>query len=204
MKKSDGVAYPRDNSSMTARSLASATFSGCIRAIGCTLIDSLMMNSMRARPTPSLGRELTLKASSGLPRLIMICVDGRCTNSKLVRSTSNGMRLAIDFAAVAFSTGDGHWLAAFQYTRGVVCTHDRRDSQLTGHDRGMTSPPATIRNQSSGSLHDGFPVGCRRVRNQYFAGPKLGEMRDIGDDVHLASDDLLSTDRPAPAPAPNP
>ena len=37
------------------RACAEATFSGLTSAIGWTLMCSLMMNSMRARPTPSLG-----------------------------------------------------------------------------------------------------------------------------------------------------
>ena len=37
----------------------------------------VMMNSMRASPTPSFGRKLVWKAMSGLPMLIMIWVAGR-------------------------------------------------------------------------------------------------------------------------------
>ena len=48
---------------------------------------SLMMNSIRASPTPSLGRNDVLKARSGFPRLIMICVRGRATSPTSVRST---------------------------------------------------------------------------------------------------------------------
>ena len=48
---------------------------------------SLMMNSIRASPTPSLGRNDVLKARSGLPRLIMIWVCGRATSATSVRST---------------------------------------------------------------------------------------------------------------------
>ena len=38
---------------------------------------SLMMNSIRARPTPSLGSIAVRNASSGLPRFSMISVRGR-------------------------------------------------------------------------------------------------------------------------------
>ena len=48
---------------------------------------SLMMNSIRASPTPSLGRNDVLKARSGLPRLSMICVRGRTISPTSVRST---------------------------------------------------------------------------------------------------------------------
>ena len=48
---------------------------------------SLMMNSIRASPTPSFGRNDVLKARSGFPRLIMICVRGRATSPTSVRST---------------------------------------------------------------------------------------------------------------------
>ena len=48
---------------------------------------SLMMNSIRARPTPSLGRNDVLNAKSGLPRLTMILVRGRASSPSSVRST---------------------------------------------------------------------------------------------------------------------
>ena len=41
-------------------------------ALGCTPMLLLMMNSNRARPTPSLGSWQKSKASCGLPTFIMI------------------------------------------------------------------------------------------------------------------------------------
>ena len=63
----------RRSSAMRCRALRRDTVSGCTSAIGCTPICSLMMNSMRARPTPSFGIIAVRKARSGLPRLTMMC-----------------------------------------------------------------------------------------------------------------------------------
>ena len=54
-----------------------------------------MMNSIRASPTPSLGRAAILKARSGFPRLIMIRVRGREMSPTSVVSTENGISPAI-------------------------------------------------------------------------------------------------------------
>ena len=75
-KNAAGVAWCRVVSAMRSRSAADVTFSGQASAIGWMPICSLMMNSMRARPTPSLGRIAVLNARSGLPRLTMIGVRG--------------------------------------------------------------------------------------------------------------------------------
>ena len=48
---------------------------------------SLMMNSIRASPTPSHGNIEVLKASSGLPRLTMISVAGLTSVLKSLVST---------------------------------------------------------------------------------------------------------------------
>ncbi len=69
------------------RASGSSTFSGCSRASGWTLMYSLMMNSIRASPTPSLGRNDVLNARSGLPRLSMIFVRGRAMSPTSMRST---------------------------------------------------------------------------------------------------------------------
>jgi len=47
------------------------------------------MNSMRARPTPSLGSMAVEKACSGLPTLSIICVRGRANFARSTSSTSN-------------------------------------------------------------------------------------------------------------------
>ncbi len=48
------------------------------------------MNSMRASPTPSLGRRLVRKATSGFPMLIMTLVTGRFRAPRSVFLTSKG------------------------------------------------------------------------------------------------------------------
>ena len=52
------------------------------------------MNSMRAKPTPSLGSNEVLNATSGLPMLTIRCVAGRPRLDRSVVVFSNGMRPA--------------------------------------------------------------------------------------------------------------
>ena len=71
-------------------SLAAVIFSGCTSAIGCTPICSLMMNSIRARPTPAFGIIAVRKARSGFPKFTMIAVRGSFSALADRRVTSNG------------------------------------------------------------------------------------------------------------------
>ena len=53
-------------------------------------MDSLMMNSMRASPTPSFGSSAALNANPGLPRLSMIAVFGRRSSPSTSRAVFTG------------------------------------------------------------------------------------------------------------------
>ena len=92
---------------MAARALAEATLSGQASAIGWTPMYSLMMNSMRARPTPSLGSIAVWKASSGLPRLTMISVRGRGTALVGTRVDLERQLAVVDLAGFALGAGHG-------------------------------------------------------------------------------------------------
>ena len=58
-------------------------------AMGCALIELAMMNSIRARPTPSFGRAASPKATSGFPTFNMISVAGRSNPDMSMVSRSN-------------------------------------------------------------------------------------------------------------------
>ena len=70
-----------------------------------------MMNSRRARPTPSLGRKDRRKASSGFPTFIRMRVRGRASPERSTRSTSKASRPRVDAALLALGAGDRHLVA---------------------------------------------------------------------------------------------
>ena len=112
--------------------------------MGCTLMYSLMMNSIRARPTPSLGRKDVLKARSGLPRLIMIWVRGRAMSPTSVRST---------------------WkLIAPEYTRPESpSAHDTVTTAPSGTDVVASPVPTTAGMPSSRAMIDAWQVRPPRL-----------------------------------------
>ena len=168
-------------------------------------MDSLMMNSMRASPTPSFGRKLVLNASSGLPRLIMICVAGRRSCSRLVRWTSNGTSSAIDLADVAFRARYRDRVSGLERGRCIVGADDRGDAQLARHDGGVTGAAAAIGDHRAGGLHHRLPVGRGRIGDQHLARAELGQMSEIGDDAHGARSRFSRRPicrRPGPRPPP--
>ena len=66
----------------------------------------LMMNSSRARPTPSFGSCANSKASSGLPTFIMILVGHRRHARRAATSTTSIVEQAVvDVAGVALGAG---------------------------------------------------------------------------------------------------
>ena len=93
-----------------------------------------MMNSSRARPTPSLGRSDSRKASSGLPTFIMIWVLGRRSCRRSSAATSNSSRPVVDEARFPLGAGDGDLLAVAQHARcrvSVPTTAGTPSSRLT-------------------------------------------------------------------------
>src|SRR3546814_19638441 len=78
MKYADGCAYPRV-SSLIWRWASGLVRSGWTSAMGWTLMWALMMNSIRARPTPFAGSLSHWKAAAGLAILtnMSVLVAGR-------------------------------------------------------------------------------------------------------------------------------
>ena len=190
----DEVARRRPRSRPTgpapAHAPSSSTMrSGCSTAIGCTLMCSLMTNSMRARPTPSQGSMLVWKASSGLPRLTMISVRGLLQAGDVADLAVERHGARVDLAHRAFGARDGHALAVGQRRGGVLGAHHRRDAELTRDDRRMAGAPAAVGDDRRSRLHHRLPVRRGGVRHQHLARLELGQVARVGDQPHRAGGD---------------
>ena len=97
---------------MSRRSFRSVTRSRCSSAIGCVRTCVLMMNSSRARPTPSFGRNDKENASAGFATFIIMRVRGRAHVREVRPLDAHGEPTTIDEALFAFRARDRHLIAA--------------------------------------------------------------------------------------------
>ena len=150
---------------------------------------SLMMNSIRASPTPSLGRNDVLKARSGFPRLIMICVRGRARSPTSVRSTWKPTAPSVHAARITLGARHRDD-RAIGHTRGRVAgAHHRGDAEFAGDDRRVAGATAAVGDDRRGGLHDRLPVGCGGVGDQYLAGLEFRQVREVLDPFHRTRGD---------------
>ena len=99
---------------MSSRARAEMIFSGLTSAMGWTLMCSLMMNSIRARPTPSFGSMAVRNASSGLPRFSMISVRGRLTSLEFYMRGLDRQRTLIHAADFSLGARDRYHAPFFK------------------------------------------------------------------------------------------
>ena len=78
----------------------------------------------------------------------------------------------------------------------VFTANDRGQAQFAADNGRVTRPPAAIRDNRAGVLHDGLPVGIGLVGDQDLAGPKLGQVIRAANDPHGAAADLLANTMP--------
>ena len=138
---------------------------------------SLMMNSMRASPTPSFGSMAVRNARSGLPRLTMISVCGRGQFAqRRARVDLERQRALIDVPDIALGAGDGHHGAGLQRLLGVVRADHGRNAELAGDDGGMTGSSAALGDDRGGDLHHRLPVRAWSFGHQHLAGLETAEI----------------------------
>ena len=190
-KNSRGEAKPRLSASIFAWSSA-VTFSGCTSAIGCTPICSLMMNSMRARPTPAFGIIAVRNARSGLPRFTMISVFGSASVLIGTRVTSNGTAPArtVPFSPSAQDTVTT--VPVVSVTVARLGADDGGHAQFARDDGGVAGAAAAVGDDGAGGLHHRFPVGAGGAGDQHLAGPERAQIGGAGDDADDAGADLLA------------
>ena len=168
--------------------------SGLTSAIGCTLMCSLMMNSMRASPTPSFG------SIGGLERQFRIAEveHDRGAAAAAVRQASSRavldrQRAVVDAPDLALGAGHRHHGAGLQRLRGAVGADHGRNAELARDDRGVTGAPAALGHDRGGDLHDRLPIRAWSMSaTSTSPGWKFAELARVGNDAHRPARDLLA------------
>ena len=96
-----------------------------------------MMNSSRARPTPSFGSRWNSKASSGLPTFIVILTGAFGMDSSERSMISISSIAAVDEARIAFRAGHRDRPAVPQHLGRVAAADHRGYAQLARDDGGV-------------------------------------------------------------------
>ena len=155
---------------------------------------SLMMNSIRARPTPSFGSMAVRNASSGLPRFNMMAVRGRLSSAASTRVVSNG-------SWPSYTRPMSPSAQDTVTTRPVLSARlrsrrsdDGRNAELACNNGGVAGPPAALRHDRGRDLHDRLPIRAGRVCHQNLARLEGCEAVSVGNDPRGPDRDLL-TDR---------
>ena len=125
----------------------------------------LMMNSRRARPTPSLRHAREVERAVGVAD-VHHDLDGERRQRVELDLLALELELAlVDVAGVAFGAGHGDVLAFADRVGRVAAADDRRNAELARDDRRVAGAPAAIGDDGGGALHHRFPVrdrSCRR------------------------------------------
>ena len=168
--------------------------SGCTSAIGWTPICSLMMNSMRARPTPAFGIIAVRNARSGLPRLTMIVGLRQRQRARIgTRVTSNGSVAVIDRADLAAGAGDGD---ALRRSSSAVVAFSAPTTAGTPSSRATMAawqvrPPWSV-TMAPAVFITGSQSGLVELATSTSPGRKARRSRGAVDDPHGAGADLLA------------
>ena len=139
------------------------------------------MNSMRARPTPSCGRNDSARASEGIA-YVEHHLRARMRYTARIGSIHVAGNLpAIDAPLLALGARHGHRIA-FLHPRGrMLGPHDGGDSELTAHDRRVAGAAAPVRDDGGGTLHHRFPVRVGQRRDQHLPGLQAVELGNVAD-----------------------
>ena len=129
----------------------------------------LMMNSSRARPTPSFGSWRNSNASSGIADVHHDL--GRRRRHPVERDVDDldVEEPGVDMAGVALAHETVTCAPSVEHARRVAAADDRRDAELARDDRRVARAAAAIGDDRRGALHHGLPVGIGHVGDQHVA-----------------------------------
>ncbi len=152
----------------------------------------LMMNSSRARPTPSFGQPAELEREL---RIADVHHDlGRRRRHPVERDVDDldVEHPRVDVAGVALGAGHGDLRAVLEHARRVAAADDGRNAELARDDRRVAGAPAAIGDDGRGALHHRLPVGIGHVGDQHVARLDAVHLGGGLDEAHRALPDLLA------------
>ena len=133
--------------------------------MGWILMMLLMINSMRARPTPSQGSCHQRNAAAGLPMFIMMRVRVSGMSSRF-SSGFERQHAVIDITLIPLGTGDGDLLPVAEHIRALAGPDDGGNAQLAADNRGMRGTSTIIRDDACRPAHDRHPIRVGHLGHQ--------------------------------------
>src|SRR5579864_8918592 len=103
-----------------------------------------------------------------------------------------GQAAVIHMAFASLRTADGHVSAGRKNPRGIASSDDAGNSELAGHNGGMSRSSALIRYNGGNPPHHGLPIRISILRYQYFSGFDLLQLAHIAHNVSAAGTNLFS------------
>ncbi len=129
----------------------------------------LTMNSMRARPTPSLGRKLSENASSGIGEIEHHLGSGAGEVLEVRLLDLERQRAFIDEAGFALGAAHGDHLPVHERVRVLFDADDGGHAEFAADDGGVAGPAAAAGDDGGRLVHDRLPVGIGLVGDEDFA-----------------------------------
>ena len=171
-------------SGSAAASPGSVTRSGWTSAMGWIRMRLLMMNSIRASPTPAAGSRHHWKAAAGLAMLTMTC--GRRLQAAPEVDLFGFERQGsfVDVPLIALGAGDGDASRRLVHRfGGVAGADDGGHPQFPADDGRVARGAAVVGDDSGCPLHDGNPVRIGHLGDQDRAVTKPVDLRRVADDA---------------------
>jgi hypothetical protein len=151
-----------------------------------------MMNSMRARPTPSFGQR---GQAEGLVGIADVQHDpgGRPRKLRQIHAPAlEGQDAWIDDAGLALRARHRDDSAVADAGRRPLRAHHARHAQLAADDRRVARPAAAIGDDGGRPLHHGLPVGIGHGGDQHLARLEPLQAGPVTDEPGRAHADLLA------------
>ena len=136
-----------------------------------------MMNSSRARPTPSTGRKECPKACSGLPDVHEDLGARRRQLARVGLALLEAQQALHHEARLSLGAGDGDGLSVREQRGGVARADDAGDAELARDDGRVAGAPAAIGHDGRGAFQDRLPVGIGHAGHEHAAGREVAGLR---------------------------
>ena len=135
-----------------------------------------MINSKRAKPTPSQGIADNPRASSGLPTFIRIWGVGSGNLAQFRLDDFKWQQAIINSSDVTLSAGNSDRLPCCDRTGSITTTDNRGDTHFSGNNRRMTGSSTLVGDNCACLFHNRLPVRIGFICDQYFSRLEFGDL----------------------------